>query len=165
MRIGFVGAGKVGCSLGRYFAQEHELIGYTSKTYASAEEAAQLTGSQAYKSPINLAAKCDALFITTPDGQIVPTWETIRDSDDNEILNGMLICHCSGALPSSELNGCGDKGAYAYSIHPLFAIPSKCTSTDELQKAFFAIEGDNGKLNEAISIVEAMGNTYQIIKT
>ena len=51
MRIGFVGAGKVGCSLGRYFAQEHELIGYTSKTYASAEEAAQLTGSQAFKSP------------------------------------------------------------------------------------------------------------------
>ena len=49
MRIGFVGAGKVGCSLGRYFAQEHELIGYTSKTYASAEEAAQLTGSQAFK--------------------------------------------------------------------------------------------------------------------
>lgn len=165
MKIGFVGAGKVGCSLGRYFAQEHELIGYASKTYASAEEAAQLTGSQAFKSPINLAAKCDALFITTPDGQIVPTWETIRDSDDNEILNGMLICHCSGALPSSELNGCGDKGAYAYSIHPLFAIPSKCTSTDELQKAFFAIEGDNGKLNEAISIVEAMGNPYQIIKT
>ena len=77
----------------------------------------------------------------------------------------MLICHCSGALPSSELNGCGDKGAYAYSIHPLFAIPSKCTSADELQKAFFAIEGDNGKLNEAISIVEAMGNPYQIIET
>ena len=34
-----------------------------------------------------------------------------------------------------------------------------------MQKAFFAIEGDNGKLNEAISIVEAMGNPYQIIKT
>ena len=149
MRIGFVGAGKVGCSLGRYFAQEHELIGYTSKTYASAEEAAQLTGSQAYKSPINLAAKCDALFITTPDGQIVPTWETIRDSDDNEILNGMLICHCSGALPSSELNGCSDKGAYAYSIHPLFAIPSKCTSTDELQKAFFCHRGRQRKIERS----------------
>ena len=62
MRIGFVGAGKVGCSLGRYFAQEHELVGYASKTYASAKEAARLTGSQAFESPIDLAAKCDALF-------------------------------------------------------------------------------------------------------
>lgn len=165
MRIGFVGAGKVGCSLGRYFAQEHELVGYASKTYASAKEAARLTGSQAFESPIDLAAKCDALFITTPDGQIVPTWETIRDSDGSEVLNGKLICHCSGALPSSELNGCDERGAYAYSIHPLFAIPSKSTSTEELHKAFFAIEGDSGKLKEAISIVEAMGNPYQIIET
>ncbi len=165
MKIGFVGAGKVGCSLGRYFAQKHKLIGFASKTYASAEKAARLTGSQAFESPIILAAKCDALFITTPDGQIVPTWEAIKDSDDNEVLNGMLICHCSGALPSSELSGCSEKGAYAYSIHPLFAIPSKSTSTEELKKAFFAIEGDSRKLDEAISIVEAMENPYQIIET
>ena len=147
---------------GRYFAQKHELVGFASKTYAFCRKGGSANGSQTSESPISLAAKCDALFITTPDGQIVPTWEAIKDSDNNEVLNGMLICHCSGALPSSELSGCSEKGAYAYSIHPLFAIPSKSTSTEELKKTFFAIEGDGRKLDEAISIVEAMENPIRL---
>ena len=64
MKIGFVGAGKVGCSLGRYFAQKHELVGFASKTYASSEEAAQLTGSGHSNHRSISQQKCDALFIT-----------------------------------------------------------------------------------------------------
>ena len=165
MKIGFIGAGKVGCSLGRYFAQEHELIGYASKSFSSAEEAASLTGSIAFRNAKDLLAECDALFFTTPDGYIVSAWEELRNQCSANELEGKLICHCSGALPSTELAGCKDYGAFAYSVHPLFAIPSKTTSTAELANAFFAIEGNEEKLDTAISIIEPLGNPYQVIDT
>ena len=165
MKVGFVGPGKVGCSLGRYFAREHQIIGYASKTPSSAERAAKLTSSKAFSNGAKLLNECDALFITTPDGQIVPTWQEIEAQCDDEALRGKLICHCSGALPSTELAGCSARGAYAYSIHPLFTIPSKTASTEELSKAFFAIEGNEERLNDAVSIVAAMGNPYQVIET
>lgn len=165
MKIGFVGAGKVGCSLGAYLSQCHELVGYASKTYSSAAEAAELTGSKAFATPEDLLSECDALFITTPDGQIAPTWEHIRDCNGKKALQGKLICHCSGALPSTELKGIADVGAYACSIHPLFAIPSKTTSKNELSKAFFAIEGSKEKIDTALSLIKPLGNPYQIIDT
>lgn len=165
MRIGFVGAGKVGCSLGRYFSAKHHIVGYASKNASSAEEAAELTSSKAFKSGVELLCECDALFITTPDSQIVPTWKSIEGQCESEDLKGKIICHCSGALPSTELSECRQQGAYAYSIHPLFAIPSKTTSIDELSRAFFTIEGDEKEIDKAASIVKEMGNPYQIIET
>ena len=165
MRIGFVGAGKVGCSLGRYFAAKHHVVGYASRSSSSAAEAARLTSSRAFNNTADLLDECDALFITTPDGQIVSTWQEIETHCKGDALKGKLICHCSGALPSTELTGCNSRGAFAYSIHPLFAIPAKTTSIDELSKAFFTIEGNEEKLAEAASIVKAMGNPYQIIET
>lgn len=164
MRIGFVGAGKVGCSLGRYLAQEHDLIGYASKSYPSAQTAAKLTGSKAFDNAAALFEECDALFITTPDRQIVPTWDKLK-RDKAIPLEGKLICHCSGALPSTELAGCRSKGAYAYSVHPLFAISSKTVPIEELKKAFFAIEGDEEKIDVAISLIKPLGNPYQTIDT
>ena len=50
MNIGFIGAGRVGCSLGRYFIQNGFLIsGYYSRSYESACLAAELTGTKPYE--------------------------------------------------------------------------------------------------------------------
>ena len=44
MRIGFIGAGKVGFTLGKYFAVNGlDVAGYYSRNYKSAEEAAAFT--------------------------------------------------------------------------------------------------------------------------
>ena len=165
MKIGFIGAGKVGCSLGRYFAQNHTVVGYVSKHSTSAEEAASLTDSNAFSSIDSLIAECEVVFITTPDGEIVSTWEKIRTSTAENALSGKILCHCSGALPSTAFEGHKKLGAFAYSVHPLFAIPSKTTNIEELSRAFFAIEGDREKLNEVASFIEKLGNPYQIINT
>lgn len=165
MRIGFIGAGKVGCSLGRYFSQKHIIVGYASKHSASAKEAALLTESKAFPSANELIAECEAVLITTPDGEIVSTWNKIKNSCDERILAGKILCHCSGALPSSAFEDHETKKIFAYSMHPLFAIPSKNTSIEELSKAFFAIEGDEERLDEVVSFIEEMGNPYQIIDT
>ena len=35
MKIGFIGAGKVGCTLGIYLGKEHEIVGYASQQIIS----------------------------------------------------------------------------------------------------------------------------------
>ena len=50
MKIGFIGAGKVGFTLGKYFAENGmELSGYYSSSVASAKEAAEITGSEYFE--------------------------------------------------------------------------------------------------------------------
>ncbi len=167
MKIGFLGAGKVGCSLGGYFAQEHELMGYASRSGESAEMAAALTGSTAFADAIELVSRCDALFITTPDGQIEPAWHSLMEAirENGGTLEGKIICHCSGAMPSTALQGAEELGASAYSVHPLFAISSKQVPASELSKAFFAIEGSKDRLAAITKMVSDLGNPYQVIET
>lgn len=167
MRIGFLGAGKVGCSLGRYFSQAHELVGYTSKSPSSAEEAAALTGSVAFDKAVELASCCDALFITTPDGQIEAAWASLKNAmrECKRSLEGKIVCHCSGAMPSTALTGAAALGASAYSVHPLFAVSSKNIPASGLSKAFFAIEGSKDRINEVMGLVADLGNPYQVINT
>lgn len=63
MRIGFIGAGKVGFTLGKYFAVNGlDVAGYYSRNYRSAEEAAAFTCSEAFDSITRLAAYAILFF-------------------------------------------------------------------------------------------------------
>ena len=167
MKIGFIGAGKAGCSLGKYFSQSNKLVGYASKSYESAKEAAALTGSDAFADAAELASRCEALFITTPDGQIGLAWESLKERVEGSggTLAGKIICHCSGAMPSTALQGAEGLGASAYSVHPLFALSSKCVPASELSHAFFAIEGSQDRIDEIAGMLAELGNPYQVIET
>lgn len=164
MKIGFIGAGKVGCSLGRYFGQQHTLVGYTNIPTSTAHEAAQLTNSEAFENPVDLVRCCDVIFFTTPDGIIAQAWHDLVDSlaSHSELAN-KLICHCSGSLPSSVFDQAESYGAFAYSLHPLFAVSSKTVPLEELSQAFFTLEGNAQHLEDMKRFVEALGNTVEVI--
>lgn len=163
MRIGFIGAGKVGCSLGAYLGRVHELVGYASRSFESAQEAAALTGTKAFADAKALCKAVDAVFVTTPDGQIAPTWHALREAAGADTLAGKLVCHCSGSLPSTVFDGAEACGASAYSVHPLFAVSSKRVGAEELSRAFFTVEGSPDRLEDALSLVKAAGNQVQVI--
>ena len=71
MRIGFIGAGKVGYSLGRYLKEHHiSISGYYSRSLQSAMDAAEFTGTNFYSTLDELVKDSEVLFITVPDGVI-----------------------------------------------------------------------------------------------
>ena len=77
-KVGFIGAGKVGHSLGKYISWisamrpcDVSLSGYYSKSPASAESAAIFTESKFFDSSIELINNSDIIFLTVPDG-IIP---------------------------------------------------------------------------------------------
>lgn len=127
MKTGFIGAGKVGCSLGKYLSTHGVTVaGYYDRDTEAASDAAQLTKTTRYDAAGKLAADCDVLFITVPDGLIRPVFLELMESCE---LEGKFICHCSGSLSSREVfEGIETAGAYGYSVHPLFAVSDRHTT-------------------------------------
>jgi len=161
MKTGIIGAGKVGTSLGRYFMFGGLSISdFFDADKQSAQDAAAFTNSESMELD-ELVTMSDALFLTVPDGRITSVWDQIKDLP----LAGKFICHCSGALSAGEaFPGITDKGAFGYSIHPLFAVSDKFHSWKELTHAYFTIEGDSEHLEEISDLFRSLGNQVRHIK-
>ena len=162
MKTGFIGAGKVGCSLGRYFVLNGlSVSGFFDVDEESARTAAEFVGTDYVTELEELVRNSDALFLTVPDGLISTVWNQIKDMP----VEGRFICHCSGALSAEDaFPGIKDGGAFGYSVHPLFAVSDKFHSYEELPHAFFTIEGDEEHLNDITALFQSFGNPVRNIK-
>ena len=155
MKIGFIGAGKVGVSLGKYLTERGvRVVGYYSRTYQSALEAAKCTKTRAYDKISFLVEDSDAIFLAVPDRMISVVWEQLKLLP----IENKIISHFSGSLSSAVFSDISRYHAYGYSIHPLFAINDKYNSYKELSQAFFTIEGHEKYLNWFQQFFEGFGN-------
>jgi predicted short-subunit dehydrogenase-like oxidoreductase (DUF2520 family) len=155
MRLGFIGAGKMGFTLGKYLsAGGAELSGYSSRAQASAEEAAVFTGSRAFQDPASLIQATDLIFLTVPDDALVPVWGTLRDLD----IKGKILCHTSGSQTSRIFHGMEGTGAQGASLHPLMALPDKLLSYSLLGEAIFTLEGGEGAVSAIRGLMFPFGN-------
>lgn len=161
MKIGFIGAGKVGCSFGKYLKENGlDICGYFSKSIESSRFAADFTQSLCFGDFCSVAKASDIIFITVNDSSISDVWENLS----SENLEGKIICHCSGALSSDVFSGASEKGAYPCSVHPIAAIDSKDKAFENFAKAFFTVEGNLFACNEIKKILNNIGNKVKIIE-
>ena len=164
LKTGFIGAGKVGTSLGKYFAEADPqagmtVEGYYSRSRDSAEDAARFTGTKAFDNMEALVKECDVIFLTVPDGSISGCWQQLSGYD----IKGKSICHCSGAMAAADaFNGIEETGAFGYSVHPLFAVSDRYSAYRELADVFFTIEGGSSclKITENRAAAGAADSTY-----
>ena len=160
MKIGFIGAGKVGYSLGKYFAEHNVCVsGYYSQNQESSKDAAKFTASKSFETMEQIIQECDTLFLTVPDGAIADVYASVAAFD----IRGKIICHCSGSLSSEVFQGIKEKGAYGYSLHPIYAVSSKYESYREFSKVYFTLEGAEERRNVLQSLLEELGNPVEII--
>ena len=82
MQIGFIGAGKVGCSIGKYL-KEHgrPVAGYVSRHIESSEFAGTFTDTKAFENLQEMTENCDILCITTTDREIGNVWNELQKQD------------------------------------------------------------------------------------
>ncbi|MBC5637553.1 DUF2520 domain-containing protein [Ornithinibacillus sp. BX22] len=139
-QIGFIGAGKVGITLGKYFSEYNiPIFGYYSKTKASSNHAALITRSRSVTLQ-EVVQNSDLLFLTVPDSALPGVWEQIRQFP----LEGKEVCHCSGTLSSSVFQDIEKWRALGFSLHPLCAIHDINTSYLSMQGVHFTLEGAKG---------------------
>lgn len=149
MKLGFIGAGKAGCSFSRYLqGTQAEISGFYSKTLKHSEQAAGDTEAAVFLCLRQVVSASDVVLITTPDNMIGEIWKQIKEQCPG-LLSGKTFCHMSGSLSSELFQERQKFGAYGCSLHPMQAISSK---NADLSGAFFTAEGDQ----EAVSLMKAL---------
>lgn len=156
MKTGFIGAGKVGCSLGKYLSQKYEISGFFSRNSVSAEKASEIAGGNAFESPAQLAENSDIIFLTVPDGLIAETWEKYK-----ELFCGKIICHCSGALSSEIFEDSQVYNVKTCSVHMFQAVSDKENSWKLLKNSIFTVEGNARQTLK--NMLVSLGNEVQEI--
>ena len=149
MRIGIIGAGKVGTTLGKYLSiHGKNVTGFYSRTHESADEAATFAETETYSSLCKLVEKSDVIFITTPDGVIHQVWGDLLHQD----ISNRIICHFSGSLSSHVFSVREEAGASGISMHPMYAFSDKFHSYEQFHTAYLTLEGDP----EAVAVMKPM---------
>ena len=159
-RIGFIGAGKVACSMGRYLSEHGITVsGYYDVSADSADEAATFTDSQVFLCEADVIAASEIIFIATPDDVIISVWNRIRTMDIRDRIIGMF----SGSLSSRIFSGIGTTGAHGVSVHPMYAFSDKFSDYHQLHTARLTMEGDPFAVQELRSLFEELGHTVSVI--
>lgn len=159
MKIGFIGAGKVGTSFGIYLKLHKQIIhGYYSRSYESAQKAAELTDSKAEKEIEKLVDNSDIIIISTNDNEIPKVCNVLVDEDF--LKEGKILIHMSGAASSKILKRVKEKKCYIYSLHPLQAFADVNKAVKDLKDTVFSLEGDEEKMSIIEDILNSTGNNY-----
>lgn len=158
MKIGFIGPGKVGISLARYFNFKNiDVSGFYGRNTESLKEAASLTNLRIFLDLEEFIKENNVIIITTPDDVI----SEINNQISKYNLIGKTVCHTSGSIPSDILSSAENSGASIYSIHPMFAFSNKFTDLELLNNIYFSVEGKNiDKNSDIIKLMDNLGNKY-----
>ena len=163
MKIGFIGAGKVGTAFGGYLKQKgFQVVGYYSRTEISAQKAAEKSDSKVFYSIEQLVEASDLLFITTGDDDIASVARQLAQSTC--LRRDHLVLHMSGALPSTVLSPVKDFGCSVYSLHPLQSFADIDKAIQDLSNSYFSLEGDEEHIEILENILKTCGNRYFILK-
>lgn len=164
MKVGFVGAGKVGTAIGCYLCKKGiQVAGYYSRSLSSAMQAASRTVSRIYDDLGELAGEADLIAMTVPDDVIAAVaWDL---SEMPVCWENKIVLHMSGVHASDILAPLGQKGATVCSLHPMLSFGDVDTAVSALNSAPFTIEGKGMKLDTIKEILEACGNTWTEIST
>jgi len=146
-RLGIIGAGRLGVGLGLYLASRGvALAGYASRSFLSAEKAARLTGSKAFRNLDEVVAFSDMILIATPDGEITAVARRLA----GRLVSGQWLMHASGSLSADILRDClPDKPEVGVlSLHPMLAFASRDMMPEAIETASISLEGDAAVADE-----------------
>lgn len=150
MKVGFIGAGKVGTAFGKFLINQGvHVIGYNSRSRKSLENAIQYTHTKALEK-VDLINAADVIFITVKDDQIR---KVLEESIKNfNTLEGKTFIHMSGVHSSEILMKAFKKGADVYALHPLQSVSIIEKAVKDFENTYFSIEtiGSNNKHIEKI---------------
>ena len=161
MRIGFIGAGKVGISFGLYLKNKgFNISGYYSRTRASSKKAAYITNSREFSELSSVIEESDLIFITTKDGEISNVANEIYVAGN---FQDRIFVHMSGAHSSALLAVLRENGSYCYSLHPLQVFSGIESAVEKLSTCYFSLEGDLEKIYIIENMLHKLGNKYFVI--
>lgn len=146
LRIGFIGAGRLGQALGWSLAGRGlHVHAAASRSPASAQAlAAPIPGCEVMSAQA-VADTCDLVFITTPDAAIAQAAGAVR------WRSGMGVVHCSGVTEVAALEAAARAGASTGGFHPMQAFGDPKTAVATLPGSTITIEAADPALEATLA--------------
>lgn len=158
MKIGIIGAGKVGIALGYGLrSRGFRIVAVASRREASLDAARVYIGEDCLYTlkNIEVAEHADIVAVTTQDREIKRVAEGIYR--DGGALAGKVFFHTSGAHTFEELRPLDEKGASLGSLHPLQTFPDIDAGIAVLPGTYMFFEGEEDALPALRTLASAVG--------
>ncbi|CAN5556730.1 DUF2520 domain-containing protein [soil metagenome] len=161
-RIAIIGAGAVGCALGRRFKTAgFPVDAVISRSADSAEKLAAEVGAEVSSTSVrDIPAGVEAVLICVPDSNVSAVVEDLSYVRHN--WRATVVAHTSGALSADVLQPLADEGARVMSFHPLQALTLK-SDEKALDGVYVGIEGDPRAVAAGIEIAVGLELRYLVL--
>ena len=142
LEINIVGAGKLGRTLGRLWAQHGVFAVQDVLAARTANAAAAVEFIGAGSAPGSLAAmrRAPLWMLTVPDGRIAALCESLSKS--RMLRAGDVVFHCSGSESAAALAAAARCGAFVASVHPVKSIAEPARAVQTFAGTWCGAEGD-----------------------
>jgi predicted short-subunit dehydrogenase-like oxidoreductase (DUF2520 family) len=154
MKIGIIGTGRVGISLGRYLRYRNfSISGYLNRERKENVIDLSKLGWRSFESYAEIAARSDLILIAVPDDEIIDVWNKLS----KENIGGRCVIHTSGAVSSEIFYNAKELGVETASLHPMMTFSGTDTAIRRMEEMSLVLEGDSPR---AKKIIEGLGNRY-----
>lgn len=156
LRVGVVGAGRVGAVLGAALRLAgHQVVAVAAVSERSRERAELLLPGVAVMAPPDVCAAVDLVLLTVPDDELPRLVEGLADT--GALHAGQLVAHTSGRFGVGVLEPAQRVGALPLALHPVMTFTGTSLDLDRLGGCVFGVTVPVALVPIADALVIEMG--------
>jgi len=156
LTINLIGAGKVGQTLCRLFADQgqHDVQDVFGRDLQRTEQAVGFIGAGRAVDSLAALRSADIWLVTVPDTRI---GEVVAELAAVAPAGPAVAFHCSGFLPAAELSPVRALGWQLASAHPVMSFADPATAIKHFPGCHCGLEGDAAAVETVASLLGGVG--------
>jgi predicted short-subunit dehydrogenase-like oxidoreductase (DUF2520 family) len=156
LRVGVVGAGRVGAVLGATLARAgHPVVAASGVSAASLRRAERLLPGVPILAPDEVVDAADFVLLAVPDDALRPLVAGLAST--GAWREGQLVGHTSGAQGIGVLDSAAARGVLPLALHPVMTFTGRAEDVDRVEGATFGVTAPDELRPVAESLVVEMG--------
>lgn len=156
LRVGVVGAGRVGSVLGAALARAgHQVVAVSAVSQASVLRAERMLPQVPLRQPHEVLAAADLVLLAVPDDVLPGLAAGLAAT--GAALEGRLLAHVSGRHGTAVLGPATRRGALPLALHPVMTFTGRADDIDRLSGVSFGVTAPPALRPAAEALVIEMG--------
>src|SRR5262249_4844903 len=138
LRVGVIGAGKVGVVLGAALARAgHKVVAVSARSDAGVRRAAAMLPGVPARRPAEVVAEADLVLITVPDDALPGLVNGLAATEAP--VAGRMLAHASGRYGIGVLDSTTRRGALPLALHPVMTFAGRPDDLNRLSGVSFRV--------------------------
>ena len=164
LRVGVVGAGRVGAVLGAALrAAGHRVVAASGVSAASIARAGRLLPGTAVRPVEEVARDVDLVLLAVPDDALDPLVHRLVDA--GSLTPGQVVVHTSGAHGLAVLSPVAAVGAHGIALHPAMTFTGEALDLDRLAEGIsFGVTAPAALRSLATRLVADLGGSVEWVE-